>query len=154
MEGVQEPPAPDPAAAMIPKHHFHILPPGNAMLLSSGRKVDVGTRRKVHIPSSFLLKCFNPPITSSIQVTVHVVIRTQDVAALPPDAAAAAGSAAGQNQSGNNHYLQLQPFECKLQNPGAGRTPDLSRFAQNFNAFQSWRIYKLEAVSALHAIAT
>ena len=151
VEGIPEPPASEPTAAIIPKGQFHILPPGNAMLLSSDRTVDVG-KWQVPIPSTFLLQCFSPPITTTTQVTAHVVTRTQDVARLPPDAAAAAESAAAQSQSANNHYSQLQPFECKLRNSGGRPVPVLSRFGHNLDAFQSWRIYKLEAVSAAHAV--
>ena len=151
MEGVPEPPALGPAAAMIPKHHFHILPPGNAMLLSSDRKVNV-SGRQVCIPRTFVRQCFSPPITSTTQVTAHVVVRTQDVARLPPDAAAAADSAAAQSQSANNHYSQLQPFECNLRDRGGGHAHVLSRFGHNLHAFQSWRIYKLEAVSGAQAV--
>ena len=149
-EPVPEPPASGPAAAMLPKGHFQILPPGNAMLLSSDRKVNVG-KRSVNIPRTFLRKCFSPPITSSTQVTAHVIIRTQDVARLPPLAAAAAESAAALYQSANNHYVQLHPFECNLLETG-GRTPILSKIAHNLDAFPSCRIYKLEAVSFIHAV--
>ena len=150
VEGVPEPPASEPAAAMLPNQHFRVLPPGNAMLLPSDRKVDAGKFR-IPIPSTFPLQCFSPPITSSTQVTAHVVIRTQDVARLPPDAAAVTESAAVQNQSANNHYLQLQPFQCNLLHPG-GRAPSLTKLARNLHPFQSWRINKLEAVSAAHAV--
>ena len=145
-----EPPALGHAAGMLPKGHVYILPSGNVMLLSSDRKVDVGRHRKIPIPRTFLSQCFSPPITSSTQVTAHVVIRTQDVARLPPDVAAAAESAAAPNHPANNHYLHLHPFECNLWDPG-GQAPALTRFACNLDAFQSWSFHKLEAVSAAHA---
>ena len=153
VEGVPEPLAVASTAAMLPEQQFNTPPPGNAMLLSSGRKLDVGrggTQANINIPNSFLSKGFNPPISSGTQVTAHVVIRTQDVARLPPDAAAAAETAASQNQSANNHYVQLQSFECRLRVP-AGRNADLTKLAHNLDAFQFWRIHKLEAVSAVPA---
>ena len=89
--------------------HFHILPPGNAMLLSYDHTVVVGSGG-LCVPRTFLRKCFSPPITSSTQVTVDVVIRTQDVSKLPPDAGFITESAAAE---ANNQYLQLPSFVCK-----------------------------------------
>ena len=141
VEGVPEPPAPEPAAAMLAKNHFHILPSGRAMLLSSDRKVDLGSKRfkRIHIPRSFLLQCFSPPITSSTQVTAHVVIRTQDVAKLPPGAAAAAEAAAVQDPSADKKYIQLQSFECNLvaSQPSAGCLTTLMLFSPGGST--SWK---------------
>ena len=151
-EGLPEPPPPtEPVAdapeellaARIPRGQFLIVSPGNAMLLQPGRKLDVG-KWQVHPPRTFLLQCFSPPITSSTQVTAHVVIRTQDVARLPPDAAAVA-----QKQSVTGGFSQLPVFECKLYNTGGSHSPPhLTGFAQNLRAFASWSLYKLHAVSA------
>ena len=150
MDAIPELPASGPAAAMLPSQQLHLLSPGNAMLLSSGRKVDVASRL-INVPLSFLHTCFSPPIISSTQATAHVVIRTQDVTRLPPDAAPAAGYAGTHSQSAENHFLQLHTFECNVYNPG-GHTPALRGFAHSLDAFQSWRIYKLEAVSFAHAV--
>ena len=127
-------------AARIPNGEFLILSPGNAMLLPTNRRVDRDHTR-IYIPRTFLLRCFSPPITSSTQVTAHVVIRTQDVARLPPDADVA------QKQSATTGCLHLPMFECNLYNT-AGITPCLSSIAQILRSFGSWRLYKLQAVSA------
>ena len=153
MKGIPEPPASGPETAMIPKQHIHILPPGNAMLLSSHRTVDIGTRGEVNIPHTFLRNCFSPAITSSTQVTAHVVIRTQDVARIALHAAAAVESAAAQKQSADNQYLQLCSFECQLRISPGSSSPVLGKLAHNLDDFHLWRIHKLEAVSAAHTVS-
>ena len=159
-EGVPEPPPPTESvadapeeliAAAISKKQLLILSPGNAMLLSPDRKVHLD-HYGIPIPFTFLCTCFSPPITSSTQVTAHVVIRTQDVARLPPDAAAVA-----HKQSATPGFSQLPPFVCTLSIGGrAGQhradvAPHLTYFAQNLHAFPSWSNYKLQAVSAGHS---